>query len=82
MLMKKVIWNTEKIQNEVFDLEDMNKGINVIDLRLDEYRQELLRFYKDHSKMEKLPHDLHFIVKVTENLPARYIFVVKPSPLM
>lgn len=67
----------EKLQNEVVDLEDMNEGVNIMDLGLDEYRQDLLRYVKDHPEIEKLPHGLHCVVPATDELPEGFIFVLK-----
>ncbi len=63
----------EKLQNEVVDLEDMNDGVNIMDLGLDEYRQDLLRYVKDHPEIEKLPHGLHCVVPATDDLPEGFV---------
>ena len=67
----------EKLQNEVVDLEDMNDGISIMDLGLEEYRQDLLKYVKDHPEIEKLPHGLHCVVPATNELPKGYIFILK-----
>lgn len=38
----------KKLQNEVVDIEDMDTGINIMDLGLNEFRLDLLQYVKEH----------------------------------
>ena len=67
----------EKIQEEVVDIEDMNNGISIMDLGLNEFHldvQELLKKYGDAANM---PHGIHAIAKANADNPQGVIFVLK-----
>lgn len=66
-----------KMMNEVVDMEDMNDGISIMDLGLNEYRLDLLEYVKTHKDIEKKPKGLHAVVPVTDELGEGVIFVLK-----
>ena len=45
----------ERLQNEVVDIEDMNTGISIMDLGLNEFRLDLLDYVKNHPNIEQAP---------------------------
>lgn len=67
----------ERLQHEVVDLEEINTGINILDLGLNEFRLDLLDYVKHHEDCEKAPHGLHAVVKATEDCPPGVIFILK-----
>lgn len=67
----------ERLQNEVVDIEDMNTGISIMDLGLNEYRLDLLDYAKNHPQIDKAPKGMHAVVNATDELPAGVIFVLK-----
>ena len=67
----------KRLQEEVVDLEDMNDGISIMDLGLNEYRMDLLEYIKKGVNFEKTPTGLHTVVKAKEDLPRGVIFVLK-----
>lgn len=67
----------KKLQEEVVDLEDMNNGISIMDLGLNEYRMDLLEYIKNGVDFDKVPTGLHAVVKAGEGLPSGAIFVLK-----
>ena len=67
----------ERLQKEVVDLEEMNTGINILDLGLNEFRLDLLDYVKNNNECERAPHGLHAVVKATEDCPPGVIFILK-----
>lgn len=53
----------EKLQDEVVDLEDMNTGISIMDLGLNEFRMDLLGYLKEHPGLERTPFGIHAVVR-------------------
>ena len=52
----------KKLQNEVVDIEDMDTGINIMDLGLNEFRLDLLQYVKEHPDIEHAPFGLNAVV--------------------
>jgi len=67
----------QKLQTEVVDIEEMNSGINIMDLGLNEFRLDLLSYIKDNPDIENSPHGLHAIVKSNETLKSGVIYILK-----
>ena len=67
----------KRLQEEVVDIEDMNTGISIMDLGLNEFRLDLLEYVKTHPDLEQKPKGLHAVVSATEQLPEGVIFVLK-----
>ena len=67
----------EKLQNEVVDIEDMQSGVSIMDLGLNEFRLDLLEYVKDHDGLDKVPFGLHAVVRGSEGAPPGTIFVLK-----
>ncbi len=53
----------EKLQNEVVDLEEMNSGISIMDLGLNEFRMDLLAYLKDHPGLDRMPSGINAVVR-------------------
>lgn len=67
----------QKLQSEVVDIEDMNSGINIMDLGLNEFRLDLLSYMKDNPDVENSPSGLHAIVKGDKELKSGIIYILK-----
>lgn len=67
----------ERLQNEVVDIEDMNTGISIMDLGLNEFRLDLLDYVKKHPDLDRAPKGMNAIVESTDELPAGVIFVLR-----
>ena len=67
----------KRLQSEVVDIEEMNTGISIMDLGLNEFRLDLLAYMKDNPDIEHTPFGLHAIVPATEENQAGVIFVLK-----
>ncbi len=67
----------KRLQKEVVDLEEMNTGISIMDLGLNEFRLDLLAYMKEDSSVEHSPLGLHAVVPSSENYPAGVVYVLK-----
>ena len=67
----------ERLQNEVVDIEEMNSGITIMDLGLNEFRLDLLDYVKSDDSCNKAPHGLHAVVSSSEECPPGVIYVLK-----
>lgn len=67
----------ERLKEEVIDLEDMDNGISIMDLGLEEYRMDLINYLKKHSEIEKKPLGLQTVIRSSNESPAGVVFVLK-----
>jgi len=67
----------KRLQEEVVDIEDMQSGISIMDLGLNEFRLDLLEYVKRNGDMDKVPFGLHAVVPVSEDCPPGVVFVLK-----
>ena len=67
----------QRLKNEVVDLEDMNGGISIMDLGLNEFRLDLLEYVKEHGDLDSTPLGLHAVTVNTQDCPPGVIFVLK-----
>ncbi len=67
----------EKIQNEVVDLEEMNTGVSIMDLGLNEFHLDLQEMLKKYGDAEHLPKGIHAIARAEQDTPKGIIFVLK-----
>ncbi|MBR7055278.1 MAG: DEAD/DEAH box helicase family protein [Prevotella sp.] len=67
----------QRLQEEVVDLEDMDTGINIMDLGLNEFRLDLLAFMKDHPDIEHTPYGMSAVVPATSQVEPGVIFILK-----
>jgi len=66
----------KKLQEEVVELEDMNTGVSITDLGLNDFRIDLVN-YPDKDKLQNVPFGLHAIVNKDKGLKEGVIFVLK-----
>ena len=67
----------KKLQNEVVDIEDMDTGINIMDLGLNEFRLDLLQYIKEHPDIEHAPFGLNAVVASSDLAKPGVMFVLK-----
>ncbi|WP_338155002.1 helicase-related protein [Streptococcus uberis] len=67
----------ERLKNEVVDLEEMNQGVSIMDLGLEDYRMDLLRYLDQHPELEKVPRGLQTVIQVEDKNREGVIFVLK-----
>ena len=67
----------KRLQEDVVDLEEMNSGVSIMDLGLNEFRLDLLEYLNSNHDVEHTPFGLHAVVSATEQTPPGTIFVLK-----
>ena len=67
----------ERLKEEVVDIEEMNTGVSIMDLGLNEFRLDLLEYIKQDNDIEHTPMGLHAIVSADKNTPPGVIFILK-----
>lgn len=67
----------KRLQEEVVDLEDMNTGISIMDLGLNEFRLDLLDYMHEGHDIEHTPYGMHAVVKGGEGMPSGVIYVLR-----
>ena len=67
----------KKLQEEVVDLEDMDTGINIMDLGLNEFRLDLLAYMKDNPDIAHTPFGMSAVVGSSDFVKPGVIFVLK-----
>ena len=67
----------KRLQEDVVDLEEMNSGVNIMDLGLNEFRLDLLEYIKSNHDVEHTPFGLHAVVPASSQAPAGTVFVLK-----
>jgi len=65
------------LQSEVVDIEEMNTGISIMDLGLNEFRLDLLAYMQDNPNIEHTPFGLHAVVPASEGCSPGVVYVLK-----
>ncbi len=52
----------KKLQEEVVDIEEMNTGISITDLGLNDFRMDLLDYINHNHKLVDMPNGMHSVV--------------------
>ncbi|MBO4850334.1 MAG: DEAD/DEAH box helicase family protein [Prevotella sp.] len=67
----------KRLQEEVVDLEDMDTGINIMDLGLNEFRLDLLAYMQENPDIEHTPYGMSAVVPANEQAQPGVIFILK-----
>ena len=67
----------KRLQEEVVDIEEMNTGISIMDLGLNEFRLDLLAYIQDNPNIEHTPFGLHAVVPASPDCPPGVVYVLK-----
>ena len=67
----------ERLKEEVVDIEEMNTGVSIMDLGLNEFRLDLLEYMRSGIDIEHTPMGLHAITPTSKESPKGVIFVLK-----
>lgn len=67
----------KKLQNEVVDIEEMQSGVSIMDLGLNEFRLDLLEYVKNHGELDSTPFGLHAMAPAGADTPQGTIFILK-----
>jgi len=68
-----------RLQKEVVDLDDMNTGVSITDLGLNDFRMDLVNYVKEHGELDTVPSGLHTVVPadVEKGIYPGVIFVLR-----
>ena len=66
-----------RLQEAVVDIEEMDTGINIMDLGLNEFRLDLLSYLKEHPDIEHAPMGMSAVVESTPLVKPGVIFILK-----
>ena len=69
----------QKLKEEVVDLEDMNTGVSITDLGLNDFRMDLLDYINKNGNLDYVVNGLHAVVKAdeTNGIQKGSIFILK-----
>ncbi|MDR0938117.1 MAG: DEAD/DEAH box helicase family protein [Mediterranea sp.] len=67
----------QRLQNEVVDMEEMQSGVSIMDLGLNEFRLDLLEYVGRHGDLDGTPFGLHAVVAASDDTPRGAIFILK-----
>ena len=67
----------KRLQKEVVDIEDMDTGINIMDLGLNEFRLDLLSYVKENHDVEHAPFGMNAVVASSGIAKPGVIFILK-----
>jgi SNF2 family DNA or RNA helicase len=69
----------DRLQKEVVDLDDMNTGVSITDLGLNDFRMDLVNYVKENGELDTVPSGMHTVVSTDEDKGANpgIIFVLR-----
>ena len=67
----------QRLQEEVVDIEDMDTGINIMDLGLNEFRLDLLQYMNEGHDVEHTPFGMSAVVQGKDPEDKGVIFILK-----
>ncbi len=69
----------EKLQNEVVDIEDMDSGISITDLGLNDFRMDLVNYLNTGKDLSSIPNGMHAVCPKDESkgITEGVIYVLK-----
>lgn len=56
----------EQMRDEVIDLEDVSGGVSITDLGLNEFRMDLVGYYRENPDIDRLPSGINAVVEGDE----------------
>ena len=56
----------EQMRDEVLDLEEVQGGVSITDLGLNEFRMDLVGYFKENPDIDRLPTGIHAVVEGDE----------------
>ena len=67
----------KRLKEEVVDLEEMNNGISIVDLGLNDFHLDLLGYMKDNPNLEHTPMGLHAVVDAKGDIIPGVVYILK-----
>ncbi|MDA8212325.1 MAG: helicase-related protein [Clostridia bacterium] len=56
----------QKLQEEVVDLDDINTGVSITDLGLNDFRMDLVNYVEENGELDSVPFGMHTVVTADE----------------
>ncbi len=66
----------QRLKEEVVDIEEMQSGVSIMDLGLNEFRVDLLDYTRVAGELDGTPYGLHAVVPATTDMPPGIIFIL------
>ena len=66
----------QRLKDEVVDIEDMQSGVSIMDLGLNEFRVDLLDYTRTAGQLDGTPYGLQAVVPSSEDMPPGIMFVL------
>lgn len=66
----------QRLKDEVVDIEDIQSGVSIMDLGLNEFRVDLLDYIHVAGHLDVTPFGLHAVVPFSEEMPPGVIFIL------
>ena len=57
-----------RLQEEVIELEELRTGVSITDLGLNDFRMDLINYFKQHGDLEDAPKGMHAVVPAQPEL--------------
>ena len=67
----------KRLQNEVVDIEEMDSGVNIMDLGLNEFRMDLLAYIQAHPDMKQPPAGMNAVIRHNQQTEPGVIYILK-----
>lgn len=69
----------KKLQEEVLDFEDINTGVSITDLGLNDFRMDLVNYVKENGDLDNVPFGMHTVIKsdVEKGIYPGVVFILK-----
>lgn len=66
----------QRLKEEVVDIEEMQSGVSIMDLGLNEFRVDLLDYTRVAGQLDGTPFGLHAVVPSSDEMPPGVIFIL------
>lgn len=69
----------KRLQEEVVDIDDMNTGVSITDLGLNDFRMDLVNYVKENDGLELMPFGMHTVVpcEIEKGIFPGVIFILR-----
>jgi len=68
----------KKLQEESVDFDELNTGVSITDLGLNDFRMDLVKYVQEHGNLDDVPPGLHTVVpsKLSKKAPSGVIYIL------
>jgi len=69
----------KKLQEESVDFDELNTGVSITDLGLNDFRMDLVKYVQEHGNLDNVPPGLHTVVpsRLSKNAPSGVIYILR-----